>query len=263
MSNPAAATANGAPAAKPVEKTPSYAWPCLIVSLLAAVGIVYAWMWLPASPSRCSRTGWPEQLRIRAGRTRPTSASCPMSWASCPSQRSSWRSRHRLLVRKFGPRSPPSSASVGARSVSGALTIVRSGNFTCSSRAASSWPRPSTTDRRRPHVRVHLVPQHDPRPRHGHLVDAGHRSASLRSNVFVNDGIYHAGRANLVTLSWVWIAVAAVVSESCSPSCSASPARRRRSEVSARDEAAPAVLPFFKSRQLWCLIITCSRSSTT
>ena len=37
MSNPAVATANGAPAAKPVEKTPSYAWPCLIVSLLAAV----------------------------------------------------------------------------------------------------------------------------------------------------------------------------------------------------------------------------------
>ena len=34
-------------AAKPVEKTPSYAWPCLIVSLLAAVGIVFAWMWLP------------------------------------------------------------------------------------------------------------------------------------------------------------------------------------------------------------------------
>lgn len=46
MSNPHAATA-GAPAAKAAEKTPSYAWACLVVSLLAAVGIVFAWMWLP------------------------------------------------------------------------------------------------------------------------------------------------------------------------------------------------------------------------
>ena len=42
MSNPNAAGAEQAPA-----KTPSYAWPCLIVSLLAAVSIVFSWMWLP------------------------------------------------------------------------------------------------------------------------------------------------------------------------------------------------------------------------
>ena len=27
--------------------TPSYAWPCLVVSLLAAISLVFAWMWLP------------------------------------------------------------------------------------------------------------------------------------------------------------------------------------------------------------------------
>ena len=32
---------------KPVDVTPSYAWPCLIVSLLAAISLVFAWMWLP------------------------------------------------------------------------------------------------------------------------------------------------------------------------------------------------------------------------
>ena len=28
-------------------KTPGYAWPCLVVSLLVAISIVFAWMWLP------------------------------------------------------------------------------------------------------------------------------------------------------------------------------------------------------------------------
>ena len=41
MSNPNAA-------ASAQEKTPSYAWIALVVSLLAAISIVYAWMWLPA-----------------------------------------------------------------------------------------------------------------------------------------------------------------------------------------------------------------------
>lgn len=41
MSNPNAAQGESA-------KTPSYAWVALIVSLLAAISIVYAWMWLPA-----------------------------------------------------------------------------------------------------------------------------------------------------------------------------------------------------------------------
>jgi MFS family permease len=43
MSNPAAATAEP----KASAKTPAYAWPCLVVSLLCAVGIVFAWQWLP------------------------------------------------------------------------------------------------------------------------------------------------------------------------------------------------------------------------
>lgn len=41
MSNPNAA-------ASAQEKTQSYAWIALVVSLLAAISIVYAWMWLPA-----------------------------------------------------------------------------------------------------------------------------------------------------------------------------------------------------------------------
>ena len=42
MSNPNAVAAADAPM-----KTPGYAWPCLIVSLLCAVSIVFAWQWLP------------------------------------------------------------------------------------------------------------------------------------------------------------------------------------------------------------------------
>ncbi|MCI9129930.1 MAG: MFS transporter [Eggerthellaceae bacterium] len=42
MSNPNAAAAASTPM-----KTPSYAWPCLIVSLLCAVTLVWAWQWLP------------------------------------------------------------------------------------------------------------------------------------------------------------------------------------------------------------------------
>mgnify|MGYP001697546781 FL=1 len=45
MSNPNAAVA--AREAKPVEKTPSYAWPCLITSVLAGIALVFAWQWLP------------------------------------------------------------------------------------------------------------------------------------------------------------------------------------------------------------------------
>ena len=56
-------------------KTPGYAWPCLVVSLLCAISIVFAWMWLP-------------------GVTFPTfnqwaltALSPPTSWASCRSAR--------------------------------------------------------------------------------------------------------------------------------------------------------------------------------
>ena len=38
---------NSAVASAAPIKTPSYAWPCLIVSLLCAIAIVFAWMWLP------------------------------------------------------------------------------------------------------------------------------------------------------------------------------------------------------------------------
>jgi MFS family permease len=51
MSNPHAAAA--AP-----QKTPSYAWPCLIVSLLCAVTIVFAWQWLPGVTFPIAQDWW-------------------------------------------------------------------------------------------------------------------------------------------------------------------------------------------------------------
>ena len=71
-------------------------------------------------------------------------------------------------------------------------------------------------------------------------------------NVF-GDGIYHAVGQNLVTLLWVWTIVIVVIAILFAV-VFRKPRADEASEVSAETKSFREVLPFFKKRQLWCLI---------
>ena len=250
MSNPHAATA-GAPAAKAAEKTPSYAWACLVVSLLAAVGIVFAWMWLPGVTFPVFKSWLGENNSFFQNPANYALLSNVMGLVPIGALIMALPTT--FLVRKWGPKTT-TLIGVGAAVIGTGISAVFVGtNFyvflagrfilglglsTCvvaGPTCVSIWFPDSTRGR-------------------AMAIWSCWAPIGIFLSNFVNDGVYHLAGSNMSTLQWIWAGVAlafgilfAVVFRE--------PRAEERSQVSPERKPLKDVLQFFKSRQLWCLII--------
>ncbi len=250
MSNPNAAVAAGV-AAKPVEKTPSYAWVCLILSLLAAVSIVFSWMWLPGLTFPVFK-GWLAannplfQDPSNFGLLSNVMGLVPIGALimALPTT---------YIVRKWGAKMG-TLAGLGLSIIGTALSaatvdsnfyaflagrfILGLGLSTCvvsGPTCVSIWFPDSTRGR-------------------AMAIWSCWAPIGIFLSNFVNDGVYHLVGSSVNNLQWVWCALIVVVAIAFAVAFR-SPRENERSQVSPERKPLKDVLKFFKSRQLWCLII--------
>lgn len=251
MSNPAVATANGAPAAKPVEKTPSYAWPCLIVSLLAAVGIVFAWMWLPGITFPVFKNWLAENNAFFANPANFGLLSNVMGLVPIGALIMALPTT--ILVRKFGAKAT-TIIGVGCAVVGSAISaaFVGSNFYVFLAGRFILGLGLSTTVVSGPTCVSMWFP--DATRGRAMAIWSCWAPVGIFLSNFVNDGVYHLVGSNMANLQWVWVAVAAVFGILFAV-VFRDPRENERSQVSPERKPLKAVLKFFKSRQLWCLII--------
>lgn len=246
MANP-----NAAVAAKTDAKTPAYAWPCLVVSLLAAVSIVFAWMWLPGLTFPVFK-GWLSannplfQDPSNFGLLSNVMGLVPIGALIMALPAS-------VLVRKFGAKVTTiiglclaivgtliSAFTVGnnfyaflvGRFILGlALSTTIVAGPTC----VSIWFPDSTRGR-------------------AMAIWSIWAPIGIFCSNFVNDGVYNIVGQNVGTLQLVWAALI-VVCVIIFAVVFRGPREDERSQVSPERKPLKDVLKFFKSRQLWCLII--------
>lgn len=246
MSATAAATA-----AKPVEKTPSYAWPCLVVSLLAAVSIVFAWMWLPGVTFPVFKNWLAANNSLFQNPANFSLLSNVMGLVPIGALIMALPTT--IIVRKWGAKvgtlaglclaiigSALSAATVGSNFYVflagrfilglGLSTTVVSGP-TC----VSVWFPDSTRGR-------------------AMAIWSCWAPIGIFLSNFVNDGVYNMVGQSMNNLQWVWCALIVVVAILFAVVFRA-PRENERSQVSPERKPLKDVLVFFKSRQLWCLII--------
>lgn len=245
MSNPNVA-ASAAPA-----KTPSYAWVCLVVSFLAAVCIVFAWMWLPAitfpvfkewlGANCASVQADPSQFGLLANIMGlvPIAAMIMAFPAS-------------ILVRKWGPKAgtliglvlAALGSAVTAVTATTDFTLFLAGRFVLGLGLATTIVSGPTC--------VSIWFPSSTRGRAMAIWSCWAPLGIFCSNMF-DDGIYHALGQDITALMWAFTAVIVVIAVLFAVLFRA-PRADESSEVSAETKSFREVLPFFKSRQLWCLI---------
>ena len=250
MTNPNAAAV--AAETKPVEKTPSYAWPCLIMSLLCAVAMVYAWQWLPGITF--------PTFRDFLGANNPAFQQDPslfgqmanvMGFAPIGAMIMAFPAT--WLVKKIGPKWT-TALGTGV----GALTCA-----VCALTVTSSWPvflamrlifgmSLATCIVAGPTC----VSVWFPNVTRGRAMAIWSMWAGLgifTINCF-GSGLLDLCGGSVSTFLWVITAVVAII-------CVLfiiifrEPREDERSQVSPERKKIKDILPFFKSRQLWCLII--------
>lgn len=243
------AAAAGAPA-KPVEKTPSYAWPCLVVSLLAAVSIVFIWMWLPGLTFPVFK-GW-----LTANNPffqNPANyALLSNVMGLVPIGALIMALPTTILVRKFGAKVTTLiglclaiiGGALSAFTVGGNFYAFLAGRFVLGLGLATTIVAGPTC--------VSLWFPDSTRGRAMAIWSTWAPIGIFCSN-FVNDGIYNLVGQNVGTLQLVWVGLVVVVAIIFAV-VFRGPREDERSQVSPERKPLKDVLKFFKSRQLWCLI---------
>lgn len=246
MANPNAATVD-----KAVVKTPSYAWPCLVVSLLAAVSIVFAWMWLPGLTFPVFK-GWlaannpffenPANFALLSN----VMGLVPIGALimALPTT---------ILVRKFGAKVTTliglALAFVGtvlsAFTVGGNFYAFLVGRFVLGLGLSTTIVAGPTC--------VSIWFPDSTRGRAMAIWSIWAPIGIFCSN-FVNDGVYNVVGQNVGTLQLVWAGLIVICGIIFAVVFRA-PREDERSQVSPERKPLKDVLKFFKSRQLWCLII--------
>lgn len=245
MSNPNAAAAGAAPM-----KTPSYAWPCLVVSLLCAVTLVWAWQWLPGITFPVFKeylaTNNPQfQNPAMFGMMSNTMGLVPIGAIimALPTT---------FLVQKIGPKWATIigmalgviGTAICAFSVASDFTVFLVGRFifglalACTIVAGptcvSIW-FPSSTRGRAMAIWSIWAPV-----------------GIFTVNLFGGNVLSMCG-GSVATMQWVWVACM-VVTAVLMVIVFRDPKGDEVSEVAPERKRLRDVLPFFKSRQLWCLI---------
>ena len=242
---------------KQVEKTPPYAWVCLVVSVLVAIGIVFPWMWFPGVTGGVFR-GWlignseyinpadPSTMGL-LGLIMPNVMGLVPIGALIMAIPTTW------IVRKWGCKMSTIiglvvgmiATALSAATVTGSYMVFLVGRFLLGvgiSMVAVSGPTcisiwfPDSTRGKAMAIWSCWAP------------------AGIFISSLVNDGIYHMLGDSIATLQWFWCALVLV--------CTIifiivfrSPRDDERSQVSPERKPLGQVIKFFKNRSLWALIL--------
>ncbi|MDR1089277.1 MAG: MFS transporter [Coriobacteriales bacterium] len=242
MSNPHAAAAEGAPM-----KTPAYAWPCLIVALFCAVVIVFTWQWLPGVTFPVFQ-GW-------AAANNPTydSALMPNVMGLVPIAAMIMVFPTSYIVRRWGAKVGTivgmSLATLGtiitALAVSSDFMIFLVGRFIIGFGLAATVISGPTC--------VSVWFPHATRGR-GMAIWSIWAPIGIFTINAVGSQLFVLVGENMTTLLWVFVG-ALVVMLALFVLVFRYPRTEEASEVSAERKSFKEVLPLFKQRQLWCLVI--------
>lgn len=232
-------------------KTPPYAWVCLIVSLLAAISIVYAWMWLPAVTFPVFK-GWlgGNCASVMADPSQFGLLSNVMGFVPIAALIMAFPAS--FLVRKWGPKAGTLIGLVLAI-VGSAITAITAttsfpaflaGRFVLGMGLATTIVSGPT-----------CVSVWFPNATRGRAMAIWSIWAPV--GIFtvnlVGDGVYHMVGQSIANLMWAWTAIIVVIGVVFAIVFRL-PHSDESSEVSAETKSFREVLPFFKKRQLWCLI---------
>lgn len=250
MSNPNAA-AQAPDQSKPVEKTPSYAWPCLIVSLLAAVSIVFAWMWLPGVTFPVFKNWLAANNPLFENPANFGLLSNVMGLVPIGALIMALPTTG--IVRKWGAKittiiglalaiigTALSAATVGTN-----FYLFLAGRFILGLGLSTTVVAGPTC--------VSIWFPDATRGRAMAIWSCWAPIGIFLSN-FVNDGVYNAVGQSIANVQWVWCALAVVMLIVFAVVFRA-PREDERSQVSPVRKPLKEVLYLFKNRQLWCLII--------
>ncbi len=246
MANP-----NADAAVKPEVKTPSYAWACLAVSLLAAVSIVFSWMWLPGLTFPVFKSWLSANNPLFSDPSNFSLLSNVMGLVPVGALIMALPTT--ILVRKFGAKMTTiigltisfAGTLLSALTVGSSFTAFLVGRFILGVGLATTIVAGPTC--------ISIWFPDATRGRAMAIWSIWAPVGIFCSN-FVNDGLYNAVGQNVGTLQLVWgglIVVCCVIFAVVFRG----PREDERSQVSPERKPLKAVLKFFKSRQLWCLII--------
>ena len=249
MSNPNAAVA--AREAKPVEKTPSYAWPCLITSVLAGIALVFAWQWLPGITFPVFKNWLAENNALFANPANFELMSNVMGLVPIGALIMALPASY--LVRKIGPKAATvAGLALGAVGTAVSAVFVGDnfyaflvGRFILGVALATTIVAGPT-----------CVSVWFPDATRGRAMAIWSIWAPVGIFVinFIGNNVFEMAGSDMVAFQWIWVAVI-VVFAVIFAIVFREPRENERSQVSPERKSFKEVLPFFKSRQLWCLII--------
>lgn len=249
MSNPNAAVA--AREAKPVEKTPSYAWPCLITSVLAGIALVFAWQWLPGITFPVFKNWLAENNALFANPANFELMSNVMGLVPIGALIMALPASY--LVRKIGPKAATvAGLALGAVGTAVSAVFVGDnfyaflvGRFILGVALATTIVAGPT-----------CVSVWFPDATRGRAMAIWSIWAPVGIFVinFIGNNVFEMAGSDMVAFQWIWVAVI-VVFAVIFAIVFREPRENERSQVSPERKSFKEVLPFFKSRQLWCLIL--------
>ena len=250
MSNPHAADA--AP-----QKTPSYAWPCLVVSLLCAITLVWAWQWAPGI-NMLTYKAWMTAnnadvvAAVAAGNMGILGSVMSNVMGLVPIGAIIMALPTTFLVQKIGPKwATVIGMAIGIVGTAiCALTVATSLNGFFAGRFIFGLALACTIVAGPTCVSIWF-----PSSTRGRAMAIWSTWAPIgifTVNMF-GGNVFAAVGENLATLMWVWVGCM-VVAAVLMIVVFRDPKGDEVSEVSAERKRLRDVLPFFKSRQLWCLI---------
>lgn len=251
MSNPAAAAASAQPQ-KQAETTPSYAWACLVVSLLAAVSIVFSWMWLPGITFPTFKAWLAANSPFFQGAGAANFRLLSNVMGLVPIGALIMALPTTIIVRKWGAKvgtllglafSVIGSALSAAFVVSN-FYVFLAGRFILGLGLATTVVSGPTC--------ISIWFPDSTRGRAMAIWSTWAPIGIFLSNL-VNDSVYKAVGSSMSTLQWVWC-VLIVICAIIFAVVFRAPRENERSQVSPVRKPLKEVLYLFKNRQLWCLI---------
>ncbi len=240
-------------AEKPKDETPKYAWVCLVVSLLAAVSIVFAWMWLPGITFPVFRTWLAENNAFFAGAGAANFSLLSNVMGLVPLGALIMALPAAGIVRKWGAKIGTLlglcfaivGTAISAAFVGGNFYVFLVGRFILGMGLSTTVVSGPTC--------ISIWFPDSTRGRAMAIWSTWAPIGIFLSN-FVNDGIYQVVGQSMAMLQWVWCVLVVVVAVVFAIVFRA-PREDERSQVSPERKPLKDVLYLFKNRQLWCLII--------
>lgn len=247
MSNPNVAAADG----RPIEKTPGYAWPCLIVSLLAAVSIVFAWMWLPGVTFPVFKNWLAANNELFANPANFALLSNVMGLVPIGALIMALPTTG--IVRKWGAKVTTivglllaiAGTAISAATVGSNFYVFLVGRFILGLGLSTTVVAGPTC--------VSIWFPDSTRGRAMAIWSCWAPIGIFLSN-FVNDGVYNVVGQSIANVQWVWC-VLVIICLIVFAIVFRAPREDERSQVSPERKPLKDVLYLFKNRQLWCLII--------